>query len=125
MKPKPDSFRIRADFNDRLHSGEIPDLPGYKLYLNTIHHNLQMYLTSETHSLRSVEGEYFDHLTERAGEQKSMIDLLDEYIGSLPPDPERKTGEQTIASIKNLEEEERRTRGGNYNPYYGVLIAVT
>ena len=125
MKPKPDSIQIRADFNDRLHSGDIPDLQGYKSYLNSIHHNLQMYITSETHHLRIVEGEYFDHLTEKAGEQKPMIDLLDEYIASLDPDPKRKTGEQVIASVKELEEEERRTRDGRYNPYFGVLVSVT
>ena len=40
MKPKPDSIEIRGDFNDRLHSGDIPDLLGYEQYLNSIHHNL-------------------------------------------------------------------------------------
>ena len=52
-----------------------------------------MYIVNETHNLRFVEGKYFDHLTEKAGEQKPMIDLLDEYIASLDPDPKRKTGE--------------------------------
>ena len=84
-----------------------------------------MYIVNETHNLRFVEGKYFDHLTEKAGEQKPMIDLLDEYIASLDPDPKRKTGEQVIASVKELEEEERRTRDGKYNPYFGVLVSVT
>ena len=75
--------------------------------------------------MRIVEGEYFDELTEKAGEQKPMIDLLNEYIASLDPDPNRRTGEQVIASVKELEEEERRTRDGKYNPYFGVLVAVT
>ena len=55
-----------------------------------------MYITAETHNLRIVEGEYFDHLTEKAGEQKPMIELLDEYIGSLPPDENRHTGEEVF-----------------------------
>ena len=52
-----------------------------------------MYITSETHNLRIVEGKYFDHLTEKAGEQKPMIDLLNEYIAALPPDENRPSGE--------------------------------
>ena len=58
-----------------------------------------MYITSETHNLRIVEGEYFDHLTEKAGEQKPMIDLLNEYIAALPPDENRLSGEQMIDTL--------------------------
>jgi hypothetical protein len=30
MKPVPSSLEIRADFNDRLHAGDVPDLVGYE-----------------------------------------------------------------------------------------------
>ena len=99
MNPKPDSLHIRADFNDRLHSGDIPDLEGYQRYLDSIHHNLHIYITAEIHNLKTVEGRYFDHLTGKAGEQKPMIDLLNEYIAALPPDENRLSGEQMIATL--------------------------
>lgn len=68
-----------------------------------------MYLTKEINNLKIVEGEYFDHLTEKAAEQKPMIELLDEYIAALPPDENRPTGEQVINTLKELEETERNT----------------
>lgn len=107
MSPKPDSLQIRADFNDRLHSGDVPDLQGYENYLANIHHNLPIYLSNEYNNLRFTEGKYFDHLTEKAGEQKPMLELLDEYIAALPPDEKRPTGEQVINTLKELEETER------------------
>ena len=58
-----------------------------------------MYITAETHNLRIVEGEYFDHLTDKAGEQKPMIELLDEYIAALTPDENRLSGEQVIDTL--------------------------
>ena len=103
MKPAPSSLEIRADFNDRLHAGDVPDLVGYEQYLNSIHHNLQMYITGEAHNLKVVEGKYFDHLTDKAGEQKPMIELLDEYIASLPPDENRHTGEEVFNALEYLE----------------------
>ena len=99
MKPKPDSIQIRADFNDRLHSGDVPDLQGYEAYLNRIHHNLGIYLVNEYPNLRITEAKYFDHLTENAGEQKSMIALLDEYIAALSPDENRPSGKQVVDSL--------------------------
>ena len=41
-----------------------------------------------------TEAEYFDFLMEKSGEQKPMIELLDEYIASLPPDENRPSGEE-------------------------------
>ena len=58
-----------------------------------------MYIISEIHNLRIAEGKYFDHLTEKAGEQKPMIQLLDEYIAALPPDENRPSGEQMIDTL--------------------------
>ena len=67
--------------------------------MNYIHHNLATYLTDSYPNLRQTEGKYFDHLTEKAGEQKPMIDLLNEYIAALPPDENRLSGEQMIDTL--------------------------
>ena len=62
-----------------------------------------MYITGEAHNLKVVEGKYFDHLTEKAGEQKPMIELLDEYIASLPRDENQHTGEEVFKALEYLE----------------------
>ena len=67
--------------------------------MNNIHHNLATYLSDAYPNLRQTEGKYFDHLTEKAGEQKPMIQLLDEYIAALPPDENRPSGEQIIDTL--------------------------
>jgi hypothetical protein len=56
-------------------------------------------------------------LTEKAGEQKPMIELLDEYIASLPPDVNRPSGEEVIRSLKEMEKQ-------GSNPYFSVIESV-
>ena len=56
-------------------------------------------MTDAYPNLKQTEGKYFDHLTEKAGEQKPMIDLLNEYIAALPPDENRLSGEQMIDTL--------------------------
>jgi len=67
--------------------------------LSLIHHNLSTYLSDAYPNLKQTEGKYFDHLTEKAGEQKPMIDLLNEYIAALPLDENRPSGKQVIDSL--------------------------
>ena len=50
-----------------------------------------------------TEAEYFDFLMEKTGEPKPMIELLDEYIASLPPDENRHTGEEVFNALAYVE----------------------
>lgn len=65
-----------------------------------------MYILSDSHALRTTEAEYFDHLTEKVGDPKPMIELLNEYIASLPPDKSRPTGEEVLEALQEVEDKE-------------------
>ncbi len=65
-----------------------------------------MYIVNDAHALRLTEAEYFDHLTEKAGDPKPMIELLNEYIASLPPDENRPSGEEVLEALQEVEDKE-------------------
>ena len=55
-----------------------------------------------------------------------MMTLLNRYISQLPEDESRPTGKQVADSLRKLEKREmNKDDGGEFNPYYSLLLSIT